>query len=103
MSELREAAAGVAARLREAGHEALFAGGCVRDRLRGVDPADFDIATSATPDEVQRLFERTLAVGASFGVVVVLEGDRSFETATFREDVGIADGRRPASRASAIL
>ncbi|MFI5402474.1 MAG: CCA tRNA nucleotidyltransferase, partial [Planctomycetota bacterium] len=77
---------------RAAGHEALFAGGCVRDRLRGAPPKDYDIATSARPEQVQALFERTVAVGAVFGVVLV----DGVEVATFREDLGIADGRHPA-------
>jgi poly(A) polymerase len=79
-----------------AGHEALFAGGCVRDRLRGVPPKDYDIATSALPEEVLALFERTVPVGAAFGVVLVVEGEEQVEVATFREDLGIADGRHPA-------
>jgi poly(A) polymerase len=87
----------IARRLRAAGHEALFAGGCVRDRLRGVAPKDFDIATAARPEQVQALFGRTVAVGAAFGVVVVVEGEEQVEVATFREDVGIADGRHPAA------
>ena len=87
----------VARRLREAGHEALFAGGCVRDHVRGQAPKDYDIATSARPDEVQALFRRTVAVGAAFGVIVVVDRDDAFEVATFREDVGAADGRRPDS------
>src|SRR5262245_55504368 len=90
----------VVARLREAGHEALWAGGCVRDQLLGLTPHDYDVATSARPDEVRRLIRRTVAVGASFGVVEVL-GPRVGETylkvqvATFRSDVGYSDGRRP--------
>jgi len=91
----RDAAHAIARRLRAAGHEALFAGGCVRDRLRGALPKDYDIATSARPEEVLSLFERTVAVGAAFGVVLVLEGSESCEVATFREDLGIADGRHP--------
>ncbi len=83
--------------LREAGHLAYFAGGCVRDLVRGVEPHDFDIATAATPDEVQRLFPRTVAVGAQFGVILVLEAGHSFEVATFRCDEAYLDGRRPAS------
>jgi len=92
----REIAASVARRLRWAGHEALFAGGSVRDRLRGVPPKDFDVATSARPEEVQALFPKTLPVGAAFGVVLVIEEGEQVEVATFREDVGIADGRHPA-------
>jgi poly(A) polymerase len=93
----RAPALDVARRLRAAGHEALFAGGCVRDRLRGVEPVDYDVATSARPPEVEALFERTVAVGAAFGVVVVVTGGGDVEVATFREDVGVADGRHPAS------
>ncbi len=83
--------------LRSAGHEAYFAGGCVRDLLLGNAPADYDIATSARPQEVERLFRRTVAVGAQFGVIVVLEDDKEFEIATFRSDGNYLDGRRPES------
>jgi poly(A) polymerase len=62
-----------------------------------VEPKDIDIATSARPDEVQALFPRTVAVGAAFGVVVVMEEGHAFEVATFREDLGVADGRHPAA------
>ncbi|MGH7163834.1 MAG: CCA tRNA nucleotidyltransferase, partial [Planctomycetota bacterium] len=93
----REFATGIALALRDAGHSALLAGGCVRDRLRGVAPKDYDVATSARPEEVQAIFPKTVAVGAAFGVVVVVEGDLRVEVATFREDVGVADGRHPAS------
>ncbi len=82
-------------RLREAGHVALLAGGCVRDRLLGVEPGDWDIATSAAPEEVQRLFARTVPVGARFGVVLVLAGGAEVEVATFRTDGPYLDGRRP--------
>lgn len=77
------------------GHEALLAGGCVRDRLRRVAPKDFDIATSATPDEVQKIFPKTIPVGAHFGVVLVVESGTPFEVATFRAESGYQDGRRP--------
>ncbi|MHC4973396.1 MAG: CCA tRNA nucleotidyltransferase [Planctomycetota bacterium] len=93
----RDLAVGVARRLRDAGHQALLAGGCVRDHLRGVTPIDYDIATSAPPDAVQALFERTIPVGAEFGVVLVVVEGRRFEVATFREDVGVRDGRHPAA------
>ncbi len=82
-------------RLREAGFTAYFAGGCVRDRLLGFAPKDYDIASSARPEEVQALFPRTFAVGAHFGVVVVHEGGHDFEVATFRSDGAYVDGRRP--------
>ncbi|MEY2525294.1 MAG: poly(A) polymerase, partial [Verrucomicrobiota bacterium] len=85
----------IVARLRERGHIAYFAGGCVRDIVRGEMPKDFDIATDATPDVVQELFTRTYAVGAHFGVIVVLENEFQFEVATFRSDDIYVDGRRP--------
>ncbi|MCG3181642.1 MAG: CCA-adding enzyme [Phycisphaerae bacterium] len=91
----REAAEEVAARLVEAGHEALFAGGCVRDLLMGRSPSDFDIATDARPDRVCELFRRTLRVGAQFGVVIVLVGRRQIEVATFRSEADYSDGRHP--------
>jgi tRNA nucleotidyltransferase/poly(A) polymerase len=84
-------------RLREAGHEAYFAGGCVRDRLLGRVAHDIDVATSARPEEVQKLFPRTVAVGAQFGVIVVLEDGAEFQVATFRADGVYIDGRRPES------
>ncbi len=68
----REFALDVVRRLRNAGHEALWAGGCVRDQLLGFKPKDYDIATSAHPEQVRQLFRRTIAVGASFGVVEVI-------------------------------
>jgi poly(A) polymerase len=85
----------LARRLREQGHKAYFAGGCVRDLLRGQVPKDIDIATDARPEAVQKLFPRTYAVGAHFGVIVVLENGFQFEVATFRSDGAYFDGRRP--------
>ena len=99
MSE-RDFAIDVVRRLRQAGHEALWAGGCVRDELLGLVPQDYDVATSARPEQVQQLFRRTVAVGAKFGVIEVL-GPRSagemlkVQIATFRSDVSYSDGRRP--------
>jgi poly(A) polymerase len=97
----RDFATEVVRRLRDAGHEALWAGGCVRDELLGRTPKDYDVATSARPEQVQRLFRRTVAVGASFGVVEVL-GPRvggvplKVQVATFRSDVYYeGDGRHP--------
>ena len=87
----------IAARLREHGHTAYFAGGCVRDMVRGFTPKDFDIATDATPEIVQKLFPRTYAVGAHFGVIIVLENGFQFEVATFRSDEGYIDGRHPSA------
>jgi tRNA nucleotidyltransferase/poly(A) polymerase len=97
MEESRETAIAIVEQLRKAGHEALFAGGCVRDMLMGNKSADYDIATSATPEEVMSLFRRTVAVGAQFGVVLVLLHGKQFEVATFRRDAEYADGRRPVS------
>jgi poly(A) polymerase len=79
------------------GHEAYLVGGCVRDRLLERAVSDADVATGATPDEVQRLFPKTYAVGAAFGVVVVVDGDQQTEVATFRRDGGYVDGRHPQS------
>jgi poly(A) polymerase len=91
------AARTVLRRLREAGFQAYFAGGCVRDWLRGEQPTDFDVATDASADTVQRLFPRTVPVGAQFGVVLVMIGDQPVEVASFRTDVEYRDGRRPVS------
>ena len=89
----------VVRRLRDAGYEAYFAGGCVRDLLLGRPAEDFDVASNATPDEVQDLFghRQTLTVGASFGVVIIKGGRRRglVEVATFRTESGYSDGRRP--------
>ena len=85
----------IAQRLRERGHVAYFAGGCVRDMVRGLPAKDFDIATDATPDIVQKIFPRTYAVGAAFGVVVVVENGFNFEVATFRSDGAYLDHRHP--------
>src|SRR2546430_3665697 len=92
---MESAARSIAHRLRERGHVAYFAGGCVRDLLRGQAPKDFDIATDARPEVVQKMFPRTYAVGAHFGVIVVLENDFQFEVATFRSDGAYLDGRHP--------
>lgn len=97
----RELALEIVGRLEAAGHLALLAGGCVRDWLMGQEPKDHDVATSARPEEVQQLFghRRTLAIGASFGVIAVLSASRDcqVEVATFRTDGGYSDGRRPDS------
>jgi poly(A) polymerase len=95
MSLMEKTAREVAKRLREHGHIAYFAGGCVRDMVRGLTPKDFDIATDATPDVVQKIFPRTYAVGAAFGVVVVVENGMNFEVATFRSDGTYVDHRHP--------
>ena len=98
--QARQFAVEVVSRLRAAGYEALWAGGCVRDELLGRIPADYDVATAAKPDEVRRVFGhgRTLAVGAAFGVITVLgpKGAGQIEVATFRTDAAYTDGRHPA-------
>ncbi len=94
-------------RLREAGYQAFFVGGCVRDILLEREPADYDVCTDATPDQVLRIFPRSLSVGAKFGVVIVVEDSPvddsasdaaapiQVEVATFRSDIGYSDGRHP--------
>ncbi|MBN2161358.1 MAG: CCA tRNA nucleotidyltransferase [Pontiellaceae bacterium] len=91
----RDAAVKIISVLRSNGHEALFAGGCVRDELLGRSPKDYDVATSARPEEVEALFAKTIAIGKAFGVIGVIDGKLTTEVATFRRDIGIADGRRP--------
>lgn len=88
-------AARIVEKLQAAGFAAYFVGGCVRDRLMGIVPKDYDIATSAPPQEVGRLFPQTVAVGAAFGVIRVMEEGGSYEVATFRSDGAYSDGRRP--------
>ena len=95
----REFAEQVVKKLRDTGHEALWAGGCVRDQLLGRTPKDYDVATSARPDQVRELFghRRTLAIGAAFGVISILGGKKrdAIEVATFRSDGAYLDGRHP--------
>lgn len=81
--------------LQNAGHEAYWAGGCVRDFLLGKEPMDFDIVTSAKPDEIENLMEKTIPIGKKFGVILAIENGHHFEIATFRSDSGYSDGRRP--------
>jgi len=92
-----ELAKSIISRLRAEGHSAWLVGGCVRDLLLGCAPKDFDVATSARPEELVRLFPRSGQVGAHFGVVLVLGGDAQVEVATFRSDLDYTDGRRPAA------
>ena len=91
----RDIALNILRTLHAAGYEAWLVGGCVRDELRGVAPKDFDIATNALPEQVESLFPKTIGVGKSFGVMLVLENDQQFEVATFRAESGYTDGRRP--------
>lgn len=91
----REIAKEIVRKLSHAGHIAYFAGGWVRDFLMKRPSDDIDIAASASVEEIQKLFPKTIPVGAAFGIVVVVEGGHQFEVATFRKDLGYADGRRP--------
>jgi poly(A) polymerase len=91
----RELANSVCDTLRGNGHQALLVGGCVRDLLLGREPADFDVATDATPERVMSLFPESVGVGAQFGVVLVPRNGAKVEVATFRSDVGYSDGRHP--------
>jgi poly(A) polymerase len=105
----KQHAAEIVRKLREHGHQAYFAGGCVRDLLLSREPADYDVATDATPQQVMQIFPQTLAVGEQFGVVLVPESDAlaltgedarrstgaAVEVATFRSDIGYSDGRHP--------
>lgn len=81
--------------LRKAGYEAYWAGGCVRDMLLGIEPKDFDIVTSAKPEEIEELLEHTIPVGKQFGVIITVIKGHHYEIATFRSDSGYSDGRRP--------
>jgi tRNA nucleotidyltransferase/poly(A) polymerase len=99
LEKQRKFAVDVTRKLREAGYEALWAGGCVRDWLLGLQPKDYDVATSAKPAEIREIFgrRRTLAIGAAFGVITVLgpRGAGQIEVATFRQDTTYSDGRHP--------
>ena len=83
--------------LKDAGHTVFYAGGAVRDQLRGQEPKDYDIATSATPKEVQSLFSKSDAIGEHFGVILVKQGSEAVEVATFRTDGLYENGRSPES------
>jgi poly(A) polymerase len=82
-------------RLQQAGFSAFWVGGCVRDFLLGRPPGDYDIVTSALPQQIEALFRRTLPVGRKFGVIVVVEQGQPFQVATFRAEADYQDGRRP--------
>src|SRR3989449_11600108 len=115
---LKNQATSIVDKLREKGYEGYLGGGCVRDLLLGREPADYDVATDATPDEVMRIFPEAYAVGAQFGVVLVPvpkdpsvssvssvgsvsdpnhrgQRGKTVEVATFRSDIGYSDGRHP--------
>ncbi len=91
----KRAAITVIKQLHHNGFKALLAGGCVRDMLLGRPASDYDVATNAHPKDTIKIFQRTLKVGAKFGVVIVLVRDRQVEVATFRTETGYADGRHP--------
>ncbi|MGB6221333.1 CCA tRNA nucleotidyltransferase [Haloferula sp.] len=91
----RQSATEIARKLAAAGHVAYFAGGCVRDKILGLEPKDYDVATSATPAEVLTIFPKANEVGAHFGVVIVRHHGHHIEIATFRTDGSYKDGRRP--------
>jgi poly(A) polymerase len=92
----RQAAIKIIRQLNSSGYEALLAGGCVRDMLISRKANDYDVATNARPEEIMKIFKRTLKVGAKFGVVIVLIENQQVEVATFRSETGYADGRHPA-------
>ena len=91
----RATAAEIVRHLQTAGFSAFWVGGCVRDFLLGREPGDYDIATSARLEQVEKLFKRTVAVGRKFGVMVVVENGRPFQVATFRAEADYRDGRHP--------
>jgi len=95
LDDLRAAAVTVVRDLVEAGHVAYFAGGCVRDRLLGLQPADYDVATSARPEQVKSAFRRVREVGVAFGVMLVRVRSHEIQVATFRTDGVYSDGRHP--------
>jgi poly(A) polymerase len=96
-SDKEQRAIAIVRKLREAGFVAYFNGGCVRDRILGIAPKDYDIATDARPEVVQRMFDHTVDVGAKFGVICVILDGEQYEVAMFRADAEYTDGRRPSS------
>ncbi len=95
VKEMKQEALDIVKILQDNGFVAYFAGGCVRDMLRGVEPSDFDIVTSARPEEVEKLFSQTVAIGKAFGVISVIKNNHNFQVATFRAEAGYFDQRRP--------
>jgi hypothetical protein len=93
---MTETATRIVQRLQNAGFSAYWVGGCVRDYLLGREPGDYDIVTSALPDQIENLFSRTIPVGRKFGVIIVLENNHEFQVATFRAEADYQDGRHPA-------
>lgn len=95
MSKLRDKAVEIVKALRNAGFQAYWVGGCVRDLVMGQEPEDYDVATDARPVQIMELFPKTIPIGVSFGVVKVLVEEDDFEVATFRSDGRYLDGRHP--------
>ena len=95
MESNKAAAIDIIGKLQDKGHIAYLAGGCVRDMLRGETPKDYDIATSALPEEITSIFTKTREVGVHFGVVIVIVNNQAFDVATFRNDGSYKDGRHP--------
>jgi len=94
-SELRFNADNIVRNIRSNGYEAFFVGGCVRDLLMSTDPKEYDITTNAKPEEISKIFKKTIPIGENFGVVLVLYNGFQFEVATYRKDLGYSDGRHP--------
>src|ERR1041384_123234 len=92
---LRDNATRIVRHLQQAGFTAFWVGGSVRDFLLGREPDDYDIVTSALPEQIEQLFRRTIAVGRKFGVMVVVEREHQFQVATFRAEADYQDGRHP--------
>ena len=88
---------GVVSRLRDHGFQAFLVGGCVRDMVRGIEPSDYDVATSALPDDIERLFRHVVPTGKQHGTMTVLTAGRPVEVTTFRTEGAYLDGRRPSS------
>jgi poly(A) polymerase len=93
--ELKAQATKIVQQLQDVGFAAFWVGGCVRDFLLGREPQDFDIATDAKPEQVEKLFKHTIGVGKKFGVMVVVEDEHQFQVATFRAEADYQDGRHP--------
>lgn len=92
---MQKTALSIIKQLKKSGFEAYLAGGCVRDMLMGIEPKDYDIATSAKPEQIEKLLRKTIPIGKQFGVILAMQNGFQFEVATFRSDSGYSDGRRP--------
>src|SRR6516162_162769 len=92
---LAQAAVEIVRRIQDSGFTGFWVGGCVRDLLLSRPPGDYDVATSALPDQIEKLFKHTIPVGRKFGIIVVIEGGHQFQVATFRAEADYRDGRHP--------